>query len=77
MAPTQKSDRCPECFMILCSHIEKLFDASGDSGGYSRAFATLFGHDIESFNVTMPLYLDQLKQQIIKSDFSINCCNAA
>ena len=66
-----------ECFMLLNTHIERLFEKSGYSGGYQRAFVTLFGHDIESFTVTMTLYLDQLKLQMDKTDFSERSCTAA
>ena len=59
-----------ECFKLLYTHIERLFEKAGYSGGYQRAFVTLFGHDIESFMVTMTLYLDQLQIQINKANFS-------
>lgn len=71
------TDSCTECFRLLHSRIKCLFEQSGYSGGYRRAFVTLFGHDIESFTVTMTLYLDQLQQQMDKVDFSENCCTAA
>lgn len=73
----QISEGCAECFTQLHTHIERLFEKSGYSGGYRRAFVTLFGHDIESFTVTMTLYLDQLQQQMDKADFSENCCTVA
>ena len=66
----QISEGGAECFKLLHTHIERLFEKSGYSGGYQRAFVTLFGHDIESFTVTMTLYLDQLELQINKADFS-------
>lgn len=68
---------CTECFRLLHSHIKSLFEQSGYSRGYRRAFVTLFGHDIESFTVTMTLYLDQLQQQMDRADFSESCCTAA
>ena len=71
------TESCTECFRLLHSHIKCLFEQSGYSGGYRRAFVTLFGHDIESFTVTMTLYLDQLQQQMDRTDFSESCCTAA
>ena len=74
---SQNSDGGAECFKLLHTHIERLFEKSGYSGGYRRAFVTLFGHDIESFTVTMTLYLDQLQLQMNKADFFEKCCTAA
>jgi hypothetical protein len=72
-----RSVGCAECFMLLHNHIERLFEKSGYLGGYQRAFVTLFGRDIESFTATMILYLDQLKLQMDKTDFSERSCTAA
>lgn len=66
-----------ECFRLLHSHIKSLFEQSCYSVGYRRAFVTLFGHDIESFIVTMTLYLDQLQQQMDRADFSESYCTAS
>jgi hypothetical protein len=73
----QISEGCVECFKLLHTHIERLFEKSDYSGGYRRAFVTLFGHDIESFTVTVTLYLDQLQLQMNKADFSEKCCPVA
>ena len=39
-------------------------------GGYKRAFATLFGQDVDTFTVKMILNLDKLQQQLDKGEFS-------
>ncbi|GJT53396.1 hypothetical protein Tco_0988450 [Tanacetum coccineum] len=37
--------------------------------GFKRAFATLFGQDLETFTGTMFLYMDQLQKQLDKEEF--------
>ena len=75
--PNNAEESSIECFKLLHSHIKSLFEQSGYSGGYRRAFETLFGQDIESFTVTMTLYLDQLQQQMDRANFSERRCTAA
>ena len=68
--PDNAKDCCIECFQLLHSHLKVLFAQPGYLGGYNRAFATLFGQDVETFTVKMILYLDQLQQQLDKGEFS-------
>ena len=59
-----------ECFRSLHSHLKVLFAKPGYLGGFNRAFATLFGQNVETFTVKMTLHLDQLQQQLEKGEFS-------
>ncbi|GJX53944.1 hypothetical protein Tco_0282313 [Tanacetum coccineum] len=51
----------------LLSH-DKLKGTRTESG-FKRAFATLFGQDVETFTGTMFLYMDQLEKQLDKEEF--------
>ena len=53
---------CIECFRLLHSHLSVLLEGIGFKMGFERAFATLFGQDVETFTDTMILNLDQLQQ---------------
>jgi hypothetical protein len=55
---------CIECFRQLHSHLSVLLEGTGFKMGFERAFATLFGQDVEDFTDTMILNLDQLQQQL-------------
>ena len=68
--PDNAKESCIECFRLLHSHLKVLFEQPGYLGGYHRAFATLFGQDVEAFTVKMILHLDQLQQQLDKGEFS-------
>jgi hypothetical protein len=67
--PDNAKDSCIECFRLLHLYIKVLFAQPGYLGGYNRAFATLFGQNVETFTVKMTLYLDQLQQQLEKGEF--------
>ena len=56
---------CIECFQQLHSHLLVLLEGTGFKMGFERAFATLFGQDVEDFTDTMILNLDQLLQQLV------------
>ncbi|GJW21605.1 hypothetical protein Tco_0032227 [Tanacetum coccineum] len=60
-------------FRQLHSHLKLLSnnDLKGTrtESGFKRAFATLFGQDIETFTGTMFLYVDQLEKQLDKEEF--------
>ncbi|GKA79823.1 hypothetical protein Tco_0786419 [Tanacetum coccineum] len=60
-------------FQKLHSHLKLLSnnDLKGTrtESGFKRAFATLFGQDIETFTGTMFLYVDQLEKQLDKEEF--------
>jgi hypothetical protein len=51
-----------ECFRQLHSHLSVLLEGTGFKMGFERAFATLFGQDVQTFTDTMILNLDQLQQ---------------
>ncbi|GJR13315.1 hypothetical protein Tco_0795967 [Tanacetum coccineum] len=60
-------------FRQLHSHL-KLLSNNGLKGtrtecGFKRAFATLFGHDVETFTGTMFLNMDQLEKQLDNEEF--------
>ncbi|GJV19122.1 hypothetical protein Tco_1368142 [Tanacetum coccineum] len=59
---------CRVSFRQLHSHLKLLSnnDLKGTrtESGFKRAFATLFGQDIETFTGTMFLYVDQLEKQL-------------
>ncbi|GJZ18475.1 hypothetical protein Tco_0554598 [Tanacetum coccineum] len=60
-------------FRQLHSHLKLLSknDLKGTrtESGFKRAFATLFGQDIETFTGTMFLNVDQLEKQLDKEEF--------
>ncbi|GJS34655.1 hypothetical protein Tco_0533037 [Tanacetum coccineum] len=60
-------------FRQLHSHLKLLSnnDLQGNltESGFKRAFATLFGQDIETFTGTMFLNVDQLEKQLDKEEF--------
>ncbi|GJR75157.1 hypothetical protein Tco_0087522 [Tanacetum coccineum] len=60
-------------FRQLYSHLKLLSnnDLKGTrtESGFKRAFATLFGQDIETFTCTMFLNADQLEKQLDKDEF--------
>ncbi|GKC59180.1 hypothetical protein Tco_1086778 [Tanacetum coccineum] len=64
---------CMVSFRQLHSHLKLLSnnDLKGTrtESGFKRAFATLFGQDIETFTGTMFLYMDQLEKQLDKEEF--------
>ncbi|GKB13042.1 hypothetical protein Tco_0846965 [Tanacetum coccineum] len=64
---------CRVSFRQLHSHLKLLSnnDLKGTrtESGFKRAFATLFGQDIETFTGTMFLYVDQLEKQLDKEEF--------
>ncbi|GKB75557.1 hypothetical protein Tco_0942452 [Tanacetum coccineum] len=59
---------CMECFRQIHSHLQLLSnnDLKGTrtESGFKRAFATLFGQDVETFTGTMFLNMDQLEKQL-------------
>lgn len=63
-------DCCIECFQQLHSHLSVLLEGTGFKMGMERAFATLFGQDVQTFTCTMILNLDQLQQQLDQGEFS-------
>ena len=65
LALFNKGNECNiECFMQLHSHLSVLLEGNGFKMGFERAFASLFGQDVENFTNTMILNLDQLLQQL-------------
>ncbi|GJV64809.1 hypothetical protein Tco_1475637 [Tanacetum coccineum] len=64
---------CMVSFRQLHSHLKLLSnnDLKGTrtESGFKRAFATLFGQDIETFTGTMFLNVDQLEKQLDKEEF--------
>nr|GEY77792.1 hypothetical protein [Tanacetum cinerariifolium] len=66
-------ESCMTSFRRLHSHL-KLFSNNDLKGtrtesGFKRAFATLFGQDVETFTGTMFLNMDQLEKQLDKEEF--------
>lgn len=61
-------DCCIECFQQLHSHLSVLLEGNGFKMGFERAFATLFGQDVQAFTDTMILNLDQLRQQLDQAE---------
>ncbi|GJV12480.1 hypothetical protein Tco_1354021 [Tanacetum coccineum] len=64
---------CMVSFRQLHSHL-KLISNNNLNGtriesGFKRAFATLFGQDVETFIGTMFLNVDQLEKQLVKEEF--------
>nr|GEU39190.1 hypothetical protein [Tanacetum cinerariifolium] len=64
---------CMVSFRQLHSHIKRLsqndLQGTRTESGFKRAFATLFGQDIETFTGTMFLNVEQLEKQLDKEDF--------
>ncbi|GJZ59296.1 hypothetical protein Tco_0615112 [Tanacetum coccineum] len=64
---------CMVSFRQLHSHLKLLsnnnLNGTRTESGFKRAFATLFGQDIETFTGTMFLYVDQLEKQLDKEEF--------
>nr|GEZ63166.1 hypothetical protein [Tanacetum cinerariifolium] len=64
---------CMVSFRQLHSHLKHLsqndFQGTQTESGFKRAFATLFGQDIETFTGTMFLNVEQLEKQLDKEDF--------
>lgn len=58
------NDSCFECFRQLHSHLSVLLEGTGFKMGFERAFATLFGQEVQTFTDTMILNLDQLQRQL-------------
>nr|GFD32431.1 hypothetical protein [Tanacetum cinerariifolium] len=60
-------------FRQLHSHLKRLsqndLQGSRTESGFIRAFATLYGQDIEIFTGTMFLNVEQLEKQLDKEDF--------
>nr|GEV06905.1 hypothetical protein [Tanacetum cinerariifolium] len=66
-------ERCMVSYRLLHSHI-KLLSSNDLKGtrteyGFKRAFATLFGQDLETFIGTMFLNMDQLEKQLNNKEF--------
>ncbi|GJU24794.1 hypothetical protein Tco_1163415 [Tanacetum coccineum] len=63
-------------FQRLHSHLKCLSNndlkGSRTEEGFKRAFATLFGQDLETFTGTMFLYMDQLQKQLDNEEFEEN-----
>ncbi|GJV85130.1 hypothetical protein Tco_1525028 [Tanacetum coccineum] len=66
-------ERCMVSYRLLHSHLMLLSnnDLKGTRTeyGFKRAFATLFGQDLETFTSTMFLDMDQLEKQLDKGEF--------
>ncbi|GJT89388.1 hypothetical protein Tco_1071105 [Tanacetum coccineum] len=64
---------CMVSFRLLHSHLKLLSnnDLKGTRTecGFKRAFATLFGQDVETFTGTMLINMDQLEKQLDKEEF--------
>ncbi|GKB77033.1 hypothetical protein Tco_0943928 [Tanacetum coccineum] len=62
---------CMVSFRQLHSHLKLLSnnDLKGTRTEYKRAFATLFGQDVETFTGTMLLNMDQLEKQLDNEEF--------
>ncbi|GJW34329.1 hypothetical protein Tco_0054361 [Tanacetum coccineum] len=69
----KSKESCMVSFQQLHSHLKCLsnndFKGSRTEEGFKRAFATLFGQDLETFTGTMFLYMDQLQKQLDNEDF--------
>ncbi|GKF31658.1 hypothetical protein Tco_0101456, partial [Tanacetum coccineum] len=66
-------ESCMVSFQQLRSHLKLLSnnDLKGArfESGFKRAFATLFGQDLETFTCTMFLNMDQLENQLDNEEF--------
>ncbi|GKC32669.1 hypothetical protein Tco_1039963, partial [Tanacetum coccineum] len=69
----KSKESCMVSFQQLHSHLKCLSNndlkGSRTEDGFKRAFATLFGQDLETFTGTMFLYMDQLQKQLDKEEF--------
>ncbi|GJT38384.1 hypothetical protein Tco_0938249 [Tanacetum coccineum] len=69
----KSKESCMVSFRQLHSHLKLLSnnDLKGTQteSGFKRAFATLFGQDVETFTGTMFLNVDQLENQLDKEEF--------
>ncbi|GKE13541.1 hypothetical protein Tco_1417092 [Tanacetum coccineum] len=66
-------ESCMVSFQQLHSHLKCLSNnnlkGTRTESGFKRAFATLFGQDVETFIGTMFLNMDQLEKQLDKEEF--------
>ncbi|GKA64262.1 hypothetical protein Tco_0763868 [Tanacetum coccineum] len=66
-------ESCMVSFRKLHSHLKHLshdnLKGTRIESGFKRAFATLFGQDVETFIGTMFLNMDQLEKQLDKEEF--------
>ncbi|GJZ54984.1 hypothetical protein Tco_0610177 [Tanacetum coccineum] len=66
-------ESCMVSFRKLHSHLKHLshdnLKGTRIESGFKRAFATLFGQDVETFIGTMFLNVDQLEKQLDKEEF--------
>ncbi|GJV95877.1 hypothetical protein Tco_1547454 [Tanacetum coccineum] len=66
-------ESCMVSFQQLHSHLKLLsnnnLNGTRTESGFKRAFATLFGQDIETFTGIMFLNVDQLEKQLDKEEF--------
>ncbi|GJV47242.1 hypothetical protein Tco_1437454 [Tanacetum coccineum] len=69
----KSKESCMVSFQRLHSHLKCLLNndlkGSRTEDGFKRAFATLFGQDLETFTGTMFLYMDQLQKQLDNEEF--------
>ncbi|GJX09226.1 hypothetical protein Tco_0199085 [Tanacetum coccineum] len=69
----KSKESCMVSFQRLHSHLKCLSNndlkRSRTEEGFKRAFATLFGQDLETFTGTMFLYMDQLQKQLDNEEF--------
>ncbi|GJT61312.1 putative ribonuclease H-like domain-containing protein [Tanacetum coccineum] len=69
----KSKESCMVSFQRLHSHLKCLLNndlkGSRTENGFKRAFATLFGQDLETFTGTMFLYMDQLQKQLDNEEF--------
>ncbi|GJV31432.1 hypothetical protein Tco_1391832 [Tanacetum coccineum] len=72
----KSKESCMVSFQQLHSHLKCLSNndlkGSRTEDGFKRAFATLFGQDLETFTGTMFLYMDQLQKQLDNEEFQEN-----
>ncbi|GKD76238.1 hypothetical protein Tco_1334520 [Tanacetum coccineum] len=69
----KSKESCMVSFQRLHSHLKRLSNndlkGSRTQDGFKRAFATLFGQDLETFTSTMFLNMDQLQKQLDNNEF--------
>ncbi|GKB08696.1 hypothetical protein Tco_0837008 [Tanacetum coccineum] len=69
----KSKESCMVSFQQLHSHLKCLSNndlkETQIEYGFKRAFATLFGQDLETFTGTMFLYMDQLQKQLDNEEF--------
>ncbi|GJU16359.1 hypothetical protein Tco_1144325 [Tanacetum coccineum] len=72
----KSKESCMVSFQRLHSHLKCLLNndlkGSRTEDGFKRAFATLFGQDLETFNGKQFLYMDQLQKQLDNEEFQEN-----